>query len=92
MALNYETCATAIINSLTSGYDIPQSVKANMIVTWKKIIQQLFSHIVNNMQINVSIPDIPLGSFSATVTVGGTPYAVTFNNDIPIPDESVSIS
>lgn len=92
MALNYTTCANAVVNALTAGQGLPGDMKDKMRDTWEKIIQQVFSHIVTNMEINVSIPNIPEGNFSATVTIGETPYPVTFNNSVAIPDETVSIS
>lgn len=97
--LDYEACATAITNALTVNPSIPDSVKTGMLAAWKTILDEMFTHILANLKVTVTIPHIPSVNFTptlvATVTtdMGTYPVDITSNTiaEVTVPDPTVTL-
>jgi len=98
--LDINVCANSIVNTLTALYpNLPVATKDQMLQSWINIITDLFSHILNNLKVTVSVPNIPSNNFTlnltAGVTIAGTEYPVTFTvatvSETAIPANTVAL-
>ena len=88
--LNATTCANAIVDRLTEGQTMPEDSKNSIKESWRKIMDEMFSHIINNMKVTVTIPAIPGENFTASVNISGTDYPVVVS-PVTIPANTVTI-
>jgi hypothetical protein len=92
-------CVTAIVNRSISGLNVSTETQNLLTDTWTKVIDELFTYILANLKVTVTIPQIPSNAFTLTlagsITIADTPYAVSFSQKdvsaVTVPAPSVAL-
>jgi hypothetical protein len=97
--LNYSVCSQAIVDALITDPSTPADMKAQIKALWDTILNTLFTHIINNIKITVTIPQIPSENLVLTiagnVTISEVQYPITITSNsiaaATIPANSVAV-
>lgn len=78
MALVVNDCVTAIVDRMLLGQNMPADAAVTMKNAWVKIIDELFKYILANLEVAITIPNIPEANFTVNLTADANGVPVTF--------------